>query len=780
MSPLERRRRRRRIVAALAALAATMLVLGWRFALRERETAQPRAEPAAAATSYVGSAACASCHAEESAAWRGSHHELAMASADERSVRGDFADARFVQGGVTSRFFRRDGRYFVETDGPDGALAEFEITHTFGVEPLQQYLVPLSGGRLQALSIAWDARDEAAGGQRWFHLYGDERIAHDDELHWTGPQQNWNYMCAECHSTDLRKRYDPASATFATQWSEQNVACEACHGPGSAHVRWAEAGERERAGDVAKGLTASFAERRAQRWSRGEGQPTAQPTRAEPQHAELEVCAPCHSRRTPIAEGFRAGDRFLDFYAPVDLEPPLYFADGQQRDEVYVWGSFVQSLMYQRGVTCSDCHDPHTAKLRQDGNALCGQCHSLAQFDSPAHHHHALESPGAQCVACHMPETTYMRVDARRDHSLRVPRPDLTASLGVPNACSGCHADRPAEWAAREIAQWTGREPGGFQHFAAALAAGDDRLVPLARDRSAPEIARATAVAAFGARLDAVRLAAAREALADASPLVRSAALESIAASPPDQRAALAASLLADPVRLVRIRAAWALADAPPGSLDAAESAAFSRAAEEYEAAQRMHSERPEHRTNLATFLAMRGRFAEAEREFRAAIALAPPYPSAWVNFADLLRQLGRDTEAETLLRAGIAELPEAAALHHVRGLTLVRLGRGAEALPELETAARLAPDDARFAYVYAVALSSAGDAARALATLDRALARAPRDAELLLAAALISRDAGQAGRAASYAERLVEAAPTDADARALLDSLRGAPRGSR
>ncbi|HEU4431321.1 MAG TPA: tetratricopeptide repeat protein [Myxococcota bacterium] len=772
---MSRNARTRLTVAVLLILAA--IALAWWVDAARRQRAPEAVQPILPrAASYIGADACGACHAEQLALWRGSHHDLAMTDATEATVLGDFSGARFVHAGVTSRFFQRDGRYFVETDGPGGALAEFEITHTFGVDPLQQYLAPLDSGRLQALSVAWDARAREAGGQRWFHLYGDEPIPHDDELHWTGPQQNWNFMCADCHSTNLRKGYDPTRATFSTTWSEVNVACEACHGPGSDHVAWAKAGENERAGDASQGLTASFAERKAQRWLLGVGDATAKPTSAQPLHAELEVCAPCHSRRTAIAEGFRAGDRFLDHYAPARLESPLYYADGQQRDEVYVWGSFVQSLMYQRGVTCSDCHEPHSAKLRYDGNALCGQCHSPARFDSAAHHRHAVGGAGAQCVACHMPETTYMRIDPRRDHSLRVPRPDLTTSLGVPNACSACHADRSAEWAAREVARWTGREPRGFQHFAEALAANDERIALVARDPAHPEIARATAAAALGDRLDATRLAAIRAALADESALVRRAALESLAALPPAERAALAAPLLDDPLRAVRIEAASAMADAAPSSLAPADGANFARAAAEYEAAQRMHSERPEHRTNLATFLALRGRSDEAEREFRAALGLAPAYAPAWVNLADLLRQLGRDAEAETLLRTGIAKMPDAAALHHVLGLTLVRLGRSAEALDELETAARLAPDDARFAYVHAVALGSAGERERALAVLDRALARNPRDTELLGAAAAISRDAGLHDRAIDYAERLVAVVPDDPGARSLVESLRAAP----
>ena len=204
-------------------------------------TAGAEPAPAPVAATYVGGAACVPCHPAEAERWRGSHHDLAMQPAKADTVRGGFTGTTFVKDGVTSTFLRRGGRYLVRTDGPDGRLAEYPVAYTFGVEPLQQYLLPLSGGRLQALSIVWDTRPAAAGGQRWFHLHPKERIDHRDVLHWTGPAQNWNHMCAECHSTNVRKGYRAAEDRFDTTWTDVDVSCEACHGPGSRHVAWAEA-----------------------------------------------------------------------------------------------------------------------------------------------------------------------------------------------------------------------------------------------------------------------------------------------------------------------------------------------------------------------------------------------------------------------------------------------------------------------------------------------------------------------------------------------------------
>ena len=724
---------------------------------------------------FIGSAACAECHRTETEAWKTSQHARAMQHANERSVLGDFNHAQFSYNGIDSTFFKRDAKYFVRTDGADGKLAEFEIRYTFGVDPLQQYLIEFSDGRLQALSIAWDARPKDQGGQRWFHLYPKEKIDHRDELHWTRRQQNWNFMCADCHSIDVRKNYDAASDSFKTQWAEITVGCEACHGPGSAHAAWA----KTKPADPTLGLTLRFDERRDVAWTIDPKSGTAGRSRPNDAHTELEVCAQCHARRAQIAEGYHAGRPFLDHYRPSLLSPGLFHADGQQRDEVYIWGSFLQSKMQRAGVTCSDCHEPHGGKLRAEGNAVCAQCHLPARYEDPKHHFHPMGSKGSACVDCHMPETTYMVIDPRRDHSLRVPRPDQSVALGVPNACNACHADKDAAWAAGVLDARLGRRPEGFQRFAATLAAaarGDaaagGMLAALAGDPSQSAIARASAAQALGAALSPQTLDALRAPLAAADPLQRLAAVSALEALPEEPRLALAAPLLDDRRRAVRIEAAQVLSSIPDASFPAARRAAFERAAAEYESVQRYNFDRPEARTSLGTFYARRGRMQDAEKTLRSALALEPRHVPAYVNLADLWRSLGRDAAGEAILREGLALMPDDATLRHVLGLTLVRLQRADAGLAELARAAALAPGDARFAYVYAVGLYSNGKPQEALAEIDRALVRHPAQRELLLAGASFSRESGARERALEYARRLVEAAPGDAQAQQLLRAL--------
>lgn len=744
---------RRAVLLVSIAAAVAAIAIGAALLLQGRGTGStadaPGTGPAPLAATFVGSDTCRGCHAAEFGAWAPSQHARAMQPATEATVLGDFADARYTHGAITSTFFRRDGRYFVRTDGADGELADFEVKYTFGVEPLQQYLIELPRGHVQALSIAWDSRPGEQGGQRWFHLYSHERITHDDELHWTRRAQNWNFMCADCHSTDLRKHYDAATDSYATTWSEMHVGCEACHGPGSQHV--AAGGQRR--------LGAQLDERSGVTWVQTVA---GQPQRSVPREStrEIEVCAQCHARRAQIAEGYRAGERFLDHYLPALLTEPLYWPDGRQRDEVYTYGSFLQSRMHAAGVTCSDCHDPHTERLRVDGNGLCGQCHVAARYDTPDHHRHEAGGAGSACVDCHMPATTYMVVDPRRDHSLRLPGPP---------ACATCHADRGTEWSASALSRW-------FPERASRVAAHTSRSAEeVARDSASSDVVRATALANLATQAPTAAIAnLAWEASSATGDLQRLAAAELAAGLPDADRLLVLAPLLADARRAVRIEAAGAIADLAPAQLPAGRASAWASASREYVDAQRYGADRPEARVNLASFLARQGEGASAQAQFESALRLDPAFVPAYVNGADALRGAGDDAAALALLERGIAAVPgdHAAALHHARGLTLVRLQRLPDAVADLRRAHELAPRQARYAYVYAVGLNSTGSAREAIAVLERSLRSAPDDVELLTALATIARDAGDMQRARRAARSLARLMPGNRDVEALRAEL--------
>jgi Flp pilus assembly protein TadD len=547
-------------------------------------------------------------------------------------------------------------------------------------------------------------------------------------------------MCSDCHSTNVRKNYDAATRTYRTTWSEISVGCEACHGPGSIHLAWAEGPEARRGDDPRQGLVARLDDRRGAAWERDPE--TGRPRRTAPRttEREIETCARCHSRRSQLTDEVTAGDSLHDGFRVSLLEPGLYHADGQMRDEVYTYGSFLESRMYAAGVTCSDCHDPHSGKAAPPGDALCAQCHVAARYESGSHHFHDPGSPGARCTACHMPTVTYMVVDPRHDHSFRVPRPDLAARIGTPSVCKDCHPDRSASWAAAAIARHHPDPWPAFQTFGEAFASldrgapGATRAVAaIAMDATQPAIIRASAWQRLGGRRGAFDVAQVTAAIRDASPLVRRAAAEALSSADPAARARLLAPLLSDPARSVRLEATSALTDAPPGSVPPE---VMARAVAEFTQVMAYNADQPESLVTLSNLQARRGDVAGALASLTEARAIDPTWLPAYVNLADLHRLRGDEAQAEQVLRQALAIAGTSGAAHHALGLGLVRQGRGREALEYLAEAARREPSNTRFAFVHAVALHDAGQPERAVRELKRAQSLQPDDPEIAQALA--------------------------------------------
>lgn len=729
---------------------------------------------------FVGSKTCAECHKAEYDQWLGSHHDLAMREADDGTVLGDFGNTEFDYYGLISRFYKSDGKFMVRTDGPDGELHDYEIKYVFGVYPLQQYLVEFPGGRLQALSIAWDSRPREDGGQKWFHLYPNEKVTSEDTIHWTGLDQNWNFMCAECHSTDVKKNYDLETDAFKTTWSEINVSCEACHGPGSEHIKWAEQKNSDEIPNM--GLLVSFDERKGVSWTIDKDSGNAVRSKPIESRTEIEVCSRCHSRRSAISDDYLYGKSLLDTHIPALLREGVYYPDGQIEAEDYEWGSFMQSKMYHKGVTCTDCHNAHSLKLRAEGNALCAGCHRAEKYDTPSHHHHKPLSTGSQCASCHMPETNYMVIDARRDHSIRIPRPDLTLKIGTPNACNKCHTDRSAEWAASEITSRGGENNKGSQNYGETLyaarmgqAQAEKLLVKLADDENAPSIARATALSELGGYLSPSSLGAVEMGLKNDDPLIRGAALDALQSAPPEIKIRLAFGLLSDPILTVRIKAVTLLAGVPKENLAAGQRKALNVAVEEYVRSQMTNADRPEAHLNVGLVYADLGRLSEAGDSYQTALRLSPSFLPAYINLADLYRMDGRDADGETLLRSALDISPESGDVYHALGLLLVRQNKVPEAMNALEESVKLSPDNARYSFVYAVALNDAGKKSESIHVLEEAHKHRPADREVLYALVNFNRENGNLPAAVGYAEELVAISPDDPEIVRILHELREA-----
>ena len=730
-----------------------------------------------AADKFVGTEVCAGCHLNQYQKWKNSHHDLAMQVATVDTVLGNFDNKTFSYFDTTSTFFKKENKYFVQTDGPEGKLENFEIKYTFGVYPLQQYLIEFPDGRLQSLSIAWDSRTQEKGGQRWFHLYPDEHIEHDNPLHWTKLNQNWNYMCAECHSTNLEKNYNQKSNSYQTTWSEINVACEACHGPGKEHISWAQLEEENRL-ETSNGLSVELQNSATWIVNPTTGLAARSPLRKSAQ--EIETCALCHSRRASHQDKYVHGTQLLHSHLPAMLDEQLYYIDGQIDDEVYVYGSFLQSKMYQSGVTCSDCHNPHSLQLKVQGNGLCNTCHLAIKFDTTKHHFHATESKGAQCTACHMPERTYMKIDDRADHSFRIPRPDLSVKLGVPNACTQCHQDKDDEWATENTRSWypssIRREEAHYGEVAHAGRHGkidaSKLLVEFVSNSSQPAIMRASATAILQNYLNPDTLPIVKNLLRDENELVRLNAIQVADSLPPALKAELLTHLLSDELKIIRIEAGRTLADSREHISNSNVQKQLDRAIEDYITAQNINGERPEAHVNLGALYVRIQNFDRAEFEYKKAIDIDPTFIPAYVNLADLYRTQSLDEKSKHYLSEAIKVDPNSGLAHHSLGLFHVRQQNLDVAMKFLQTAVQLEPENIRFQYIYSVALDSKGHTKEAIDKLTVAHNKRPIDRDILYALVSYHQKVGNSSKAKHYAKILTEVSPWDQNAQALLNSF--------
>lgn len=640
--------------ALMTAIAATMVV-----------TLLTSAAHAQSATpAYIGSQACADCHREETDAWEGSHHDLAWTPPDAQHIVGDFDDAEFEHKGVLTRFTTENGVFFIQSDGPDGAIRKYPVAGVAGIAPLQQYLIETEPGRLQSFDVVWDIEKK-----QWYHLYPDQNLPAGDGLHWTGPYKNWNARCAECHATGFSKNYDPITKQYTSTQSEIGVGCEACHGPGEAHRDWATASntyDPDRWNAVSDvGFFMDFK------------------SGAE---AEIQQCASCHARREPFEGGNPLpGTGFHDAYRLALLRAGSYHADGQILDEVYVYGSFLQSRMYANGVACTDCHNPHTAELVADGNAVCTQCHARsgnsrfpslkkAEYDSPSHYFHPEGSEGAQCKSCHMIERDYMGIDGRRDHSFRVPRPDLTVLTGSPNACNDCHVDNSAAEMAAHLDEKFPDSAHRGQHFAQlfALPLPDDMawaelVIEIAEHQGLPGIVRATALELLSRSTMPLVADRTQALLADPDPLVRAAAIPVQRRVQNTDRAVRLVAMLADAVRSVRMAAAREFLSMKIARMPAKASADLAGAMAEWQLSLRAKADFPETQVILAGIGLTTRNMEVALSAFSEAVEMDPQLTQAWTMIIRIHAALGNRQAAVATAEAAMAANPNDVALHLLR-----------------------------------------------------------------------------------------------------------------
>ncbi|WP_242093295.1 tetratricopeptide repeat protein [Aestuariivivens sediminicola] len=698
---------------------------------------------------FLGDKACVECHSKAFEEWQGSHHDKAMDKATDTTVLGDFEDAKFSSQGITSHFFKRDNAYYVNTEGPDGNYHDYRIEYTFGVEPLQQYIVKFPNGHYQCLRTAWDTKKN-----KWFDLYPDFKIVHTEWLHWSRGGLNWNNMCADCHSTNVRKNFNIKEQRYDTKYALINVSCEACHGPGKTHVeRVSEFGEAyEVSGDLK--MTSSLSSMEL-----------------------VDECARCHMRREQISEFYNFEGSMLDHYFPQLIAEPIYYPDGQILDEDYVYGSFIQSKMYHNGVSCNNCHDPHSLKLRFEGNTLCAQCHAPNIYDTPAHHFHPVDTESSKCINCHMTGKYYMGNDFRRDHSFRIPRPDQSMTYGTPNACVECHTDKDNEWAWRVYVDQYGNPK--TKHFSDLLIPGLrgendglNKLIELAKDTIYPDIARASAVRGMVHYPANNVIDEMLTFLKDESPLVKGATLDALGEINASDYLNYFLPLLEDEKRSVRVKAFFALAPLDEDLVPEQYRIVYDKVKKEFETYLNVTSDFVGGQVKKADHLLKKGDLTGAIKGYEEALKIDNMNNIVRTNLANLYYRNGDFVDAETAFKTIIGQEPQYGPTYYSYGLLLAELNRIEEAIYQMDQAITLMPENLRVYYNLSLLYDKMNDLDNAEAIAVKGLKKNPQEESLLYILAYIYSKGNQPDKAKNIAQRLVELYPGNSNYRALYNQL--------
>jgi tetratricopeptide (TPR) repeat protein len=690
---------------------------------------------------FLGDKKCQECHSSEFKTWQGSHHDKAMQEVADSTILGDFNDTKFTSQGVTSHFFKKDNNFYVNTEGRDGKYHDYKIEYVFGIKPLQQYIVKFPDGHYQCLRTAWDTEKK-----KWFDLYPDFKVVHSEWLHWSRGGLNWNTMCSDCHSTNVRRNYDLETHSYDTEYAIINVSCEACHGPGKDHVELVnKQGKDYKVSNDLK-MTVGTDSKKL-----------------------VDQCARCHMRREHITSSFNFEGTMLDHYFPQLIQQNMYHPDGQILDEVYVYGSFLQSKMYHNGVTCTDCHNPHSLELKFEGNNLCAQCHVPETYDTPSHHFHEKNTESSLCINCHMTGKHYMGNDFRRDHSFRIPRPDLSLKYGSPNACTQCHKDKDDTWAWENFQKQHG-EPDS-KHFSDLLAPGItyaenglESLLELAQDTIYPEIARASAVKNLTNYLDPSIINKMISFLDDDSPLVRGAAIDVLGNMESNEHLNYYLPLLNDEKRTIRVRAFFAIASLDEIQIPVEYKDVYKKVKKEFEVSLNMSSDFVGGRVKKANYYLKKGNLEAAIKGYESALAIDNINNIARTNLANLYYRNGDFDKAEKAFKTIIEQEPDFGQTYYSYALLLAEKNRYPEAIEQMKLAINLMPENVRTYYNISLLYDKVNDLKNAEKYVVLGLKKAPQNESLLYMLAYVYSKDNQFQKALNISKTLVELYPNNSN----------------
>lgn len=652
---------------------------------------------------YANEQTCTSCHKEEVQEWQKSHHAKAMQIASKQSVLANL-NTSFSADGMDYKFFTTDTSYWVTISESGQATNTYEITHTFGYTPLQQYLLAFPNGKLQVLRASWDTEKNT-----WFHQYAGENIASSSAVHYSNQSQNWNSMCSSCHSTNVHKNYYPAVDSFNTTHDMLTVGCQSCHGGMNAH----------------------------QLYHNGQLSEKPQPSKVYQQSALAQTnnCGTCHARRTMLSDNSLTDSNFINSYIPQTLNANFYQVDGQIMEEDFVYGSFISSKMHQNHVSCNNCHNVHSNALKMEGNQLCLQCHE-SSFNTKAHTHHAMESAGGQCINCHMDGKTYMGNDYRRDHSFRVPRPHQSVEYGTSNSCISCHKNESNTWAAKNVEQWFGKPDTSHYsyHLIKTSLLSQQSLTYatlLLSDTATPSIIQATAVDYAGNLNSRESMQFLEKATRHTEPMVRLQAYSELINYPENIRIAYAPSALKSEHKAIRLMG-FRLANGLQNQMSLKAKQYYTKVDSEYKAYLTGIADFANGQILWGEYYAANNDYELAKKHYALALKIDSLQPTAYTNLIIINSTQQRTKEVKKWIDLGLRKMPNYGEFYYFEGLYYSEIGNTTQQLQSLRKAYELVPENTKYIYNYLISEYQHGDKLKAQKIIKEVIYKYPNHPKIM------------------------------------------------
>ena len=595
----------------------------------------------------MGSRSCKECHQQFYDLWESSYHGRAMMEFTPEFAEINLSECpNFIPVGNSA--------FQYELKSTKGQMIEkatqrsYPIRFALGGKYVYYFLTPFEKGKLQVLPLGYDVKKK-----EWFDITHSSIRGHqqiqDEALSWTDRRYTFNTACFSCHVSQRTTEYNISKDSYHTTWLEAGINCETCHGPAEKH------------NDIFK--------KAKETGGKPDSSYLKTITRSRAYKADLvdASCAYCHAKSIPLTQEYIIGEDFFQHYDLVGPENADFYPDARDLGENYTYTSWLMSpCRKDERMDCLHCHTSSGRFRQKDNpNSACLPCHEDRVAHASEHTHHKEGSKGNECIQCHMPKTSFARMD-RSDHSMQPPVPAATRAYGSPNACNACHSTQSIEWAEKFIQE---HFSGNFQEQIMRQATMLDQLRrgetahldDILPDLLLPEneIIQTALIRSLQNIHDDRVIPLMLYFIRSESPLLRSSAATTLGDYTNESVRLALFKAMQDPVRLVRVRAVGELLDINAEDIPQEYKDSYHKALDEYTLSLHAFPDQEISHFNLGHFHESQEDDEGAKKEYMRALKLRPSMSEASMNLAMLYYRNGQIDSSLLYFQETIKQNPQ-------------------------------------------------------------------------------------------------------------------------